>query len=73
MITANVRTAVDIARRYHNLPAENYWLYIKKTGDDAVAYAEEHKNEDYIGFFVEDDSRINGILRVAESKIRRIK
>ena len=73
MSVIDAYSAVERARVNSSLPTENYWLYVKKDGTGFLAFAEEHKNPDYIGFFVEDDSRIPGILKVAESKIKKFK
>lgn len=70
MVEVSPYEAVDFARRKYGLPEENYWLYVKKDGKKILAYAEEHKNAEYIGFFVEDDSRIANIMKVAERKIK---
>ena len=68
-----IYTAVHKARLAGELRAENYWLYVKKDGTQAFAREEENKTEGYIGYFVEDDTRLNGIADVAEKKIKRMK
>lgn len=73
MVEANVYDAIAFAREKYGLPHENYWLYVKKDGKKLLAFAEEHKNKEYIGFFVEDDSRIPGIMKIAESKIKKLR
>ena len=45
-------------------------LYFKKDGTEIQALSTENKREGYIGFFVEDDSRLNSILEIANKKIR---
>ena len=60
-------------RHENNLPSENYWLYFKKDGTAIDASKEENKRKDYIGFFVEDDTRINHIIEIAVRKIKRLK
>ena len=62
-----VRKAVDRARA-NGLPKENYWIYFKKDGTAIEAYAEENKRKGWLGFFVEDDSRLIGIAGVAQKK-----
>lgn len=62
-----VRKAVDRARA-NGLPKENYWIYFKKDGTAVEAYAEENKRKGWLGFFVEDDSRLIGIAGVAQKK-----
>ena len=62
-----VRKAVDRARA-NGLPKENYWIYFKKDGTAVDAYAEENKRKGWLGFFVEDDSRLIGIAGVAQKK-----
>ena len=63
-------SAVATARK-KGLPLENYWLYFKTDGSAADASGEENKRKNYIGFFVEDDSRIQTRVTVAEKKIKR--
>ena len=65
--------AVGRARLAGGLGAENYWLYVKKDGTHAFAVQDEKKTEGYIGFFVEDDTRLQGITGVAEKKIKKMK
>ena len=52
----------------------NYWLYFSKNIqiDKYKAFNVENKTKGYIGFFVEDNSRIKGIYEVAKSKIKRL-
>lgn len=62
-----IRRVVALARS-NGLPLENYWLYFKKDGTAVDAYAEENKRKGWVGFFVEDDSRLSGIATVAQRK-----
>ena len=62
-----VYKAVDRARA-SGLPKENYWIYFKKDGSAIDAYAEENKRKGWLGFFVEDDSRLISIAGVAQKK-----
>lgn len=62
-----IRKAIDLARA-QGLPKENYWIYFKKDGTAIDASAEENKRKGYVGFFVEDDSRLSGIAHVAQRK-----
>ena len=62
-----IRKAVATARA-NGLPEENYWIYFKKDGTAIEAYAEENKRKGWLGFFVEDDSRLIGIAGVAQKK-----
>lgn len=52
----------------------NYWLYFSKNIqiDKYKVFNAENKTKGYIGFFVEDNSRIKGIYDVAKSKIKRL-
>lgn len=52
----------------------NYWLYFSKNIqiDKYKVFNVENKTKGYIGFFVEDNSRIKGIYDVARSKIKRL-
>ena len=52
----------------------NYWLYFSKNIqiDKYKVFNAENKTKGYIGFFVEDNSRIKGIYEVAKSKIKRL-
>lgn len=68
-----IYSALHKARLAGNLRAENYWLYIKKDGTQAFAVEEEKKTEGYIGYFVEDDTRLQGIAEVAEKKIKKLR
>lgn len=69
-----ITTAVAIARTQSTpLKKENYWLYVKKDGSHSFARDNEKKTEGYIGYFVEDDTRLSGIAEVAEKKIKRLK
>ena len=68
-----INTAIHKARLAGDLRAENYWLYIKKDGTQAFAVEEEKKTEGYVGYFVEDDTRLQGIAEVAEKKIKKLK
>ena len=47
---------------------ENYWLYFKKDGTAVDASQEENKRKDYIGFFVEDDTKLGTVAGVAQKK-----
>jgi hypothetical protein len=62
-----VYKAVELARA-KGLPKENYWLYFKKNSTAVEAYEVENKRPGWLGFFVEDDSRIPGIVGVAKKK-----
>lgn len=64
-----VLKAVSQARE-NGLPKENYWLYFKKNGTAVEASAEENKRNGYLGFFVEDDSRLATIANIAEKKAK---
>lgn len=52
----------------------NYWLYFSKNIqiDKYKVFNAENKTKGYIGFFVEDNSRLKGIYDVAKSKIKRL-
>lgn len=52
----------------------NYWLYFSKNIqiDKYKVFNAENKTKGYIGFFVEDNSRLKGIYEVAKSKIKRL-
>lgn len=52
----------------------NYWLYLPKNIQISKwkAYNSENKTKGYIGFFVEDNSRIRSIYEVAKAKIKRL-
>lgn len=62
-----VYKAVELARA-QGLPKENYWLYFKKNGTAVEAYEVENKRPGWLGFFVEDDSRIPSIVGIAKKK-----
>ena len=51
-------------------PAENYWIYFKKDGSAVEVNAEEDKRDGWLGFFVEDDTRLPGIVNIAERKTK---
>jgi hypothetical protein len=61
--------AVEKARSL-GMGLENYWLYFKKDGSAIDASQEENKRNSYIGFFVEDDSRLSTIAKVAQRKTK---
>ena len=63
---------VDRYRKAGAIKKENFWVYISMTENKANASQKEHKQKGYIGFFCEDDSRLPGILTVAERKRIRI-
>lgn len=65
-----LRDVIESARS-EGLPKENYWVYFKKDGTRIEAAAEEKKRRDFIGFFVEDDSRLQSINDIAMKKIRK--
>ena len=67
METDDVYRAVERARHL-GLPKENYWLYFEKNGAAVEAYGEENRRNGWLGFFVEDDSRIPGIVGIARKK-----
>lgn len=52
----------------------NYWLYFSKNIqiDKYKAFNVENKTKGYIGFFVEDNSRLKSVYEVAKSKIKRL-
>lgn len=62
-----VLKAVSLARS-NGMGKENYWLYFKKDGTAIDASKEENKRKGYLGFFVEDDSRLASIANIAERK-----
>lgn len=62
-----IYNAIALARS-NGLPKENYWLYFKRDGTKIDAYEKENKRKGWLGFFVEDDSRIPGIAGVAQRK-----
>ena len=62
-----VYKAVELAR-VQGLPKENYWLYFKKKGTAVEAYEVENKRPGWLGFFVEDDTRIPSIVGIAKKK-----
>lgn len=62
-----IRKAVALART-KGLPEENYWIYFKKDGTAVDASKEENKRKGYIGFFVEDDTKLATIANVAQRK-----
>lgn len=59
--------AVELARA-KGLPKENYWLYFKKNSTAVEAYEVENKRAGWLGFFVEDDSRIPSIAGIVKKK-----
>lgn len=62
-----IRRAVALARS-NGMGLENYWLYFKKDGTSVEASQDENKRDGYLGFFVEDDTRLAGIAGVAQRK-----
>ena len=64
-----IYNAIAIARK-NGMGLENYWLYFKKDGTAIDASQEENKRKGYLGFFVEDDSRLNGISGLAQKKTK---
>lgn len=64
-----IYNAIAIARK-NGMGLENYWLYFKKDGTAIDASQEENKRKGYLGFFVEDDSRLNGISGIAQKKTK---
>lgn len=61
--------AIDLARS-NGMGKENYWLYFKFDGTKVDASQEENKRKDYLGIFVEDDTRLPGVMSVAEKKTK---
>lgn len=59
--------AVELARA-KGLPKENYWLYFKKNSTAVEAYEVENKRPGWLGFFVENDSRIPSIVGIVKKK-----
>ena len=69
-----IMMAVTVARTQSTpLKKENYWLYVKKDGTQAFARDTEKKTDGYVGYFVEDDTRLNGISEVVNKKIKKLK
>lgn len=66
-----VLKAVNVSREYFNLKRENYWVYFAKDGSKFTPFNDEHKEEGFIGYFVEDDSRLRSIYNIAQKRIRR--
>ena len=64
-----ILNAVALARK-NGMGMENYWLYFKKDGTAIDASQEENKRKGYLGFFVEDDSRLNAISGIAQKKTK---
>lgn len=64
--------AVRAGREAGLIGKENYWLFFnKKDGSSSVCRNEEYKKRDgYIGYFVEDDSRLDKIYECYLKKIR---
>jgi len=61
---------LEVVKRLRNegLNTENYWLYIRKDGSGVSASNEEQPEENAIGYFVEDDSRLKGICNLAKRR-----
>jgi hypothetical protein len=54
--------------RGSGLPETNYWLYFKKDGTEIRAFEIENKTPGWIGYFVEDDSKLSAIYAVEQKK-----
>lgn len=50
------------------LPEENYWLYFKNDGTEIKAIETEKKTPGWIGYFVEDDSKLPAIYAIEQKK-----
>lgn len=59
--------AVALARA-NGLPKENYWIYFKRDGTKIDAHGRENKRKGWLGFFVEDDTKLPTIAGVAQRK-----
>lgn len=56
--------------RSKGLQWENYWIYFRKSDGSIEFRAEEDKRDGYIGYFVEDDTRLPSICELASRKIK---
>ena len=68
--------AIDAGRKTGVIGRENYWLFIRKDNpDDCVVLGQGEESVDripgYIGYFVEDDTRLPGIMLCYERARRR--
>lgn len=62
-----IYNAIALARS-KGLPKENYWLYFKRDGTKIEARKSENKRKEWIGFFVEDDTKLFVVAGVAQRK-----
>lgn len=62
-----IYNAIALARS-KGLPKENYWLYFKRDGTAIDAYENENKRKGWLGFFVEDDTKLTTIAGVAQRR-----
>lgn len=69
---SEVIKSVEKNRRDFNLNKENYWGYFSKDGSTFTPFNTEHKDEKYIGFFIEDDSKLRTIYNVMQRKVNKL-
>lgn len=71
MITfENIVNVIAKERMVNQLPLQNYWLYIGV--DDVKASEKENKQEGYIGYFIEDDTRLKKVFEIALKNNKRL-
>lgn len=58
-------------RKYYGLNETNYWLFINKKTGEVKFKNEDLKENNFIGFFIEDDLRLDSTLKVAFNKIKK--
>lgn len=68
-----LKRTVDTAQREGRISGENYWVYIALSENACYVSQEEDPRTGYVGYFCEDESRLNGIHTIAERKAKRCK
>ena len=71
MITFDRILNVVNAARNHGLATDNYWLYMAKDGTEVNASNEENKQSGFIGYFIEDDSKLRRVFDVYCKRVRK--
>lgn len=65
----DITKEINRLRAQGKIPYENYWIYLNRDCPGGIkAKAQEEKEEGYIGYFVEDDTRLAGILKCHQKR-----
>lgn len=66
----DIQSQVEYSRKYSGLTDTNYWVYISVDGIKCEVRNREKKKAGYVGYFVEDDTKLKNIHTTMLRKIK---